>query len=135
MGDSSKDDVDQGTVLRFVEPSSLGDTSGCCLLPGLEAVAAQFDENSQAAYCDHWVSNGVLRDCIAWLVCCVDYLAYQVFTLCSFSFRLVNSSQSNRFPQDVGGYARIQPKGKYTAFSLHRSIIIVFCLCIITHQT
>lgn len=58
--DSESDDVDKGTVLRFVEPTSNSENGGrpCCLLPGLESVEAEFNEDSQAAYCDHWVSNG-----------------------------------------------------------------------------
>lgn len=55
-GDSSDSEVDTGTVLRFVE--AVGENEGgACLLPGLEPLAAEFDEQSQAAYCDHWVSN------------------------------------------------------------------------------
>ena len=63
-GDSSQNDVDTGTVLRFVQPLLDGDLVDApdarCLLPGIELVAADFDETSQAAYCDHWVSNGEL---------------------------------------------------------------------------
>lgn len=59
-GDSSDSEVDTGTVLRFVEPVD-GNNRAACLLPGLEPVEAQFDENSQAAYCDHWVSNGMVK--------------------------------------------------------------------------
>jgi 4-hydroxyphenylpyruvate dioxygenase-like putative hemolysin len=54
-GDSSDSGVDTGTVLRFVEP--VGENKETCLLPGLEPLAAEFNEESQAAYCDHWVSN------------------------------------------------------------------------------
>jgi hypothetical protein len=54
-GDTSESDVDMGTVLRFVQP--IGD-QGACLLPGISPLAAHFDDDSQAAYCDHWVSNG-----------------------------------------------------------------------------
>ena len=57
-GDSSDSGVDTGTVLRFVEP--VGENKETCLLPGLEPLAAEFNEESQAAYCDHWVSNGTL---------------------------------------------------------------------------
>jgi len=59
-GDSSDSEVDTGTVLRFVEAVGENDEGGACLLPGLEPLAAEFDEQSQAAYCDHWVSNGEL---------------------------------------------------------------------------
>ena len=55
-GDSSDSEVDTGTVLRFVEPTTTG--SGVCLLPGILPLAAHFDDECQAAYCDHWVSNG-----------------------------------------------------------------------------
>ena len=66
-GDNSDSEVDKGTVLRFVEPS--GDYSDeACLLPGLEPMVTRFDEESQAAYCDHWVSNGTSY-CV--MFCCV----------------------------------------------------------------
>lgn len=54
-GDTSESDVDMGTVLRFVEP--IGNPREC-VLPGISPLAARFDADSQAAYCDHWVSNG-----------------------------------------------------------------------------
>jgi hypothetical protein len=46
---------DVGTILRFVEFASEGESS-CCAL-GMESVDAAFDGTSQSAYCDHWVSN------------------------------------------------------------------------------
>ena len=46
---------DQGTILRFVE-RDLGATC-FSVLPGLVPVDASFDQPSQPAYCDHWVSN------------------------------------------------------------------------------
>lgn len=58
-GDSSDSEVDTGTVLRFVESIGENKSDGACLLPGLDSVCAHFDESSQAAYCDHWVSNGM----------------------------------------------------------------------------
>ncbi|KAI2500868.1 hypothetical protein MHU86_13588 [Fragilaria crotonensis] len=46
---------DHGTILRFVER----DLEATCssVLPGLVPVDASFDQPSQPAYCDHWVSN------------------------------------------------------------------------------
>ena len=49
-------EVDDGTILRFVERKKEA-VEQFCLLPGLEKVEAAFDRTSQAAYCDHWVSN------------------------------------------------------------------------------
>jgi hypothetical protein len=85
-GDSSDSDVDTGTVLRFVQPLD-GDlvNSRSCLLPGIEPVAADFDETSQAAYCDHWVSNGEL---LHWK--CICAVLYYVF-VCLFSLLLVHA--------------------------------------------
>ena len=52
--------ADAGTLLRFIESNhSKDDTT--CNLPGLDRVDATFDESSQAAYCDHWVSNVISR--------------------------------------------------------------------------
>jgi len=56
--------ADTGTVLRFVEfgtnDTATGNSTSCCAL-GLEPVQATFDETSQPAYCDHWVTNVVNR--------------------------------------------------------------------------
>lgn len=52
--------ADQGTKLRFVQKPSSDTVGGSvchCPLPGLEPVDAVFEDSSQAAYCDHWVSN------------------------------------------------------------------------------
>ena len=59
-GDSRK--VDVGTVLRFVERTSpsVSKSDGFCL-PGFIPIEAKFDETSQPAYCDHWVSNVISR--------------------------------------------------------------------------
>lgn len=46
---------DTGTLLRFVEFA--GTDANFCILPGLTKTDATFDSVSQAAYCDHWVSN------------------------------------------------------------------------------
>lgn len=58
QGDTSDSDADVGTVLRFVETTN---EVGSCVLPGISPVDATFDPSSQAAYCDHWVSNGKCR--------------------------------------------------------------------------
>ena len=51
--------ADSGTVLRFLERTDcLTETQ--CSLPGLSYIAAEFNDDAQAAYCDHWVSNGAL---------------------------------------------------------------------------
>lgn len=47
-------EADDGTVLRFINDES---ASSFCNLPGLIPLNASFDSTSQAAYCDHWVSN------------------------------------------------------------------------------
>uniref|UniRef100_A0A7S4I5I0 4-hydroxyphenylpyruvate dioxygenase n=1 Tax=Odontella aurita TaxID=265563 RepID=A0A7S4I5I0_9STRA len=62
-GDTGTSDADVGTRLRFVQRSTAGAGSNkmSCILPGLETVEAEFDSNSRAAYCDHWVSNVVSR--------------------------------------------------------------------------
>lgn len=44
---------DVGTLLRFIESGSFA----FCDLPGLEPLSTTFDDSSQPAYCDHWVSN------------------------------------------------------------------------------
>ncbi|KAL3906825.1 MAG: hypothetical protein SGILL_009119, partial [Bacillariaceae sp.] len=46
---------DAGTMLRFVETEKA--FGGYCVLPGLLRVPASFDDSSQSAYFDHWVSN------------------------------------------------------------------------------
>jgi len=56
---------DQGTILRFVQQqrgggrgnSNAGTWAPHLPLPGLIPVSAAFEDSSQAAYCDHWVSN------------------------------------------------------------------------------
>ena len=56
QGDVRTSEADVGTVLRFVQRD--GDDGGTIPLPGLKPVELTFDPNySQAAYCDHWVSN------------------------------------------------------------------------------
>ena len=56
---------DQGTILRFVQdnrPRSHGNENnakGSCPVPGLSMIEATFDDTTQPAYCDHWVSNGM----------------------------------------------------------------------------
>ncbi|CAJ1902481.1 unnamed protein product [Cylindrotheca closterium] len=52
--------ADAGTLLRFIESKDSKDET-TCKLPGLDRVDATFDESSQAAYCDHWVSNVISR--------------------------------------------------------------------------
>jgi hypothetical protein len=47
--------ADKGTVLRFVQ-FAMNENKTCTAL-GMIPVNASFDESSQAAYCDHWVSN------------------------------------------------------------------------------
>jgi hypothetical protein len=47
--------ADKGTILRFLEITNTGNK--CCPLPGLTLVDAIFEDSSQPAYCDHWVSN------------------------------------------------------------------------------
>jgi 4-hydroxyphenylpyruvate dioxygenase-like putative hemolysin len=47
-------EADKGTILRFIQDPSVENT---CHLPGLAPVEARFEDNSAAAYCDHWVSN------------------------------------------------------------------------------
>jgi len=61
QGDVRISEADCGTVLRFVEKGEAGGNSIPCILPGLEPVEAVFDPSSQAAYCDHWVSNVISR--------------------------------------------------------------------------
>ena len=61
QGDVRESDADCGTVLRFVQKGNADGNSMPCILPGLEPVDAVFDPSSQAAYCDHWVSNVVSR--------------------------------------------------------------------------
>lgn len=50
-------EADKGTVLRFMQMLPHCQKH----LPGLETVEATFDEDSHAAYCDHWVSNVINR--------------------------------------------------------------------------
>ena len=62
QGDVRTSEADVGTVLRFVQRGEAeGNSKLPCLLPGLEPVDAVFDPSSQAAYCDHWVSNVISR--------------------------------------------------------------------------
>lgn len=56
-GDILLSEADVGTVLRFVQRGNGSRQSSSCILPGLEAVDAEFDAASKPAYCDHWVSN------------------------------------------------------------------------------
>ena len=53
--DLASKEPDVGTILRFVEV--VGNDTSTCILPGLTNLEATFDSISQAAYCDHWVSN------------------------------------------------------------------------------
>jgi hypothetical protein len=46
--------ADQGTILRFLQSAQAASE---CALPGLTMVHAEFEDSSQPAYCDHWVSN------------------------------------------------------------------------------
>lgn len=55
-GKSRDKSPDKGTLLRFVEVHP-NRADSHCPLPGLTEVKASFDYTSQAAYCDHWVSN------------------------------------------------------------------------------
>ena len=56
QGEVRTSEADVGTVLRFVQRD--GDDARTIPLPGFRPVEATFDSNcSQAAYCDHWVSN------------------------------------------------------------------------------
>jgi hypothetical protein len=48
--------ADVGTLIRFIETDEVT-ASSFCLLPGLKQLDAAFDDTSQTAYCDHWVSN------------------------------------------------------------------------------
>ena len=65
VGDVRTSNADVGTVLRFMQHDDDGDddddensNATCAIpLPGLEPVEATFAPSSQAAYCDHWVSN------------------------------------------------------------------------------
>lgn len=51
-----EDDItaDTGTILRFLQPIHGQQVP---VLPGLTPIDADFPEDSQAAFCDHWVSN------------------------------------------------------------------------------
>jgi hypothetical protein len=53
--DKDVKEADQGTILRFVERDHTDNTTS--VLPRLVPVHAAFDQPSQPAYCDHWVSN------------------------------------------------------------------------------
>jgi hypothetical protein len=58
-GGESPRQADKGTILRFLETSNepaISNNNGCPL-PGLTLVGALFEDSSQPAYCDHWVSN------------------------------------------------------------------------------
>ena len=62
QGDVRASEADVGTTLRFVQRGEAdGNSKMPCILPGLEPVDAVFDPSSQAAYCDHWVSNVISR--------------------------------------------------------------------------
>jgi hypothetical protein len=60
LGEKCQSEPDVGTKLRFIESSSSSSAStrASCVLPGLQHINAEFDDSSQPAYCDHWVSNG-----------------------------------------------------------------------------
>mmetsp|Transcript_10558 Transcript_10558/g.19234 ORF Transcript_10558/g.19234 Transcript_10558/m.19234 type:complete len:789 (-) Transcript_10558:209-2575(-) len=63
LGEKCQSEPDVGTKLRFIESSSSSSAStrASCVLPGLQHINAEFDDSSQPAYCDHWVSNVVSR--------------------------------------------------------------------------
>lgn len=62
QGDVRASEADVGTTLRFVQRGEAdGNSKTPFILPGLEPVDAVFDPSSQAAYCDHWVSNVISR--------------------------------------------------------------------------
>jgi hypothetical protein len=50
------EEPDVGTLIRFVENPNGFKSSGFCILPGLNPVTAEFDNDSRPAYFDHWVS-------------------------------------------------------------------------------
>jgi len=56
-GEKFESNADHGTVLRFIESSGSKEAA----LPGIRKVSATFSNDSQAAYCDHWVSNVISR--------------------------------------------------------------------------
>ena len=54
--------ADKGTILRFIQDDRAPSTPLlACPLPGLVPVEATFADDTQAAYCDHWVSNVFAR--------------------------------------------------------------------------
>jgi hypothetical protein len=63
-GEKSARQADKGTILRFLETTNepansnkINNNNNGCPLPGLTLVDALFEDSSQPAYCDHWVSN------------------------------------------------------------------------------
>lgn len=52
-GEVRESEADLGTMIRFVEEES----ADLHVLPGITRLEATFEEFSQPAYCDHWVSN------------------------------------------------------------------------------
>ena len=59
--DKTHRQADTGTILRFVQDNRQGaseDAGTICPIPGLLPCDAKYDEYTQPAYCDHWVSNG-----------------------------------------------------------------------------
>lgn len=61
LADKTKRQADKGTILRFVQDNRQGANENArtiCPVPGLTQLDAKFDDYTQPAYCDHWVSNG-----------------------------------------------------------------------------
>lgn len=66
--DKTKRNADKGTILRFVQDNRQGageHVGAFCPVPGLKQVDAKYDDFTQPAYCDHWVSNGKNKDAMA----------------------------------------------------------------------
>jgi len=64
-------DPDQGTIMRFVERTG---SYTATILPGMQQVEAHFGAFSDAAYCDHWVSN--VKDRKSFLSVLEDVLSF-----------------------------------------------------------
>jgi hypothetical protein len=56
VSDDKYYEPDRGTLLRFITVTGATQHKPC-ILPGLTFIDAIFDEITQPAYCDHWVSN------------------------------------------------------------------------------
>lgn len=134
----NEDMPDRGTVLRFTETNKMvTNKSGgtVCVLPGLKRLEATFKEESQAAYCDHWVSNvhsrteflKILEDTLGFKPKVSIFLFHCGFCLLSIAF-LFYLSRHGLLLQPFTKLTLYQLTNKYGLLLYQNCFFANFCL-------